>query len=120
MRVLCKAPFNSCSYRTDVFTNECGLEMGGRIGGEICPHQAIGCDNRNGRFGGYNAFVNCTDKAMWKVTIDPNEVRIEPMNVCDSCAYHIRRTIESRFELHGRETKIEMEKMNVTHSDKVN
>jgi hypothetical protein len=111
MKILCGAPFNHCSYRTSVITKDCGLKMGGTMGGCICPYQEVKCDNRNGRFGGYNAMVNCTDKAMWKVTIDPNEVRIEPMNVCDSCAYHIRKTIESRFELHGRETKITMEKI---------
>jgi len=69
------------------------------------------CDNRNGLFGGYKASINCTNKAIWKITIDRNEVNIKPMYVCDSCSFHISKTIKKRFELHGRETIIEMERI---------
>lgn len=67
------------------------------------------CENCNGCFGGYQAIMECTQIAEWRVTIDPNEIKMEPKNVCNSCLKYIENTMNIRKKLHGRITKIKVE-----------
>jgi hypothetical protein len=71
------------------------------------------CDNAHGLFGGYVATTKCTHEAVWRVTIDEGEVHIPPMNMCRSCSEYVNRLMEKRFDLHGRITKVMMERIDV-------